>query len=328
MSKKVRVLYHDNCFDGLASAAVFARFYHDALDSQAEINFTGLAHRPGQLIDEDVFNGEENAIVDFKYSRSERLTWWFDHHQSAFVTTEDEAHFRQDRSGKKFYDPGFKSCTKFIASVLKDRFNYDSGQLSELIEWADIVDGAQYPDAKAATELTHPAMKLVAVIETTRDPALLHQIIRDMQQKSLSEIVERPEIDSLIGPIIERQNRSMKTIGDHAECKDGVLYFDVSGYDVEGYNKFIPYYLFPEAVYSVSVSNSPKRTKVSLGYNPWCGRPRMHNLASICERYGGGGHAVVGAISLRPDQLDWAREIAREVVEELRDGLREERRNG
>ena len=28
---RLRILYHDNCFDGLASAAVFARFYREAL---------------------------------------------------------------------------------------------------------------------------------------------------------------------------------------------------------------------------------------------------------------------------------------------------------
>ena len=27
---------------------------------------------------------------------------------------------------------------------------------------------------------------------------------------------------------------------------DGVVFFDLAGYDVEGYNKFIPYYLFPD----------------------------------------------------------------------------------
>ena len=48
----------------------------------------------------EIFDGDENAIVDFKYSSSPRLTWWFDHHQSAFLSPEDAAHFRLDRSGQ------------------------------------------------------------------------------------------------------------------------------------------------------------------------------------------------------------------------------------
>ena len=42
------------------------------------------------------------------------------------------------------------------------------------------------------------------------------------------------------------------------------------------------------------------------------------NLAVICERYGGGGHARVGAISFPPDQLEKARQAAQEIVAELR----------
>jgi nanoRNase/pAp phosphatase (c-di-AMP/oligoRNAs hydrolase) len=44
----------------------------------------------------------------------------------------------------------------------------------------------------------------------------------------------------------------------------------------------------------------------------------MVNLAQVCERYGGGGHARVGAISFPPDQTDKARQAAAEIVAELR----------
>jgi nanoRNase/pAp phosphatase (c-di-AMP/oligoRNAs hydrolase) len=44
----------------------------------------------------------------------------------------------------------------------------------------------------------------------------------------------------------------------------------------------------------------------------------MVNLAQICERYGGGGHARVGAISFPPDQGDRARAAAAEILSELR----------
>ena len=47
-----------------------------------------------------------------------------------------------------------------------------------------------------------------------------------------------------------------------------------------------------------------------------CGK--LVNLAAICERYGGGGHARVGAISFPPDREDEARKAAGEIVAELR----------
>ena len=53
------------------------------------------------------------------------------------------------------------------------------------------------------------------------------------------------------------------------------------------------------------------------GYNPWAPRPRAHNIAAICERHGGGGHPVVGAISLTVDQVDRAKSLGLEIAQEL-----------
>jgi hypothetical protein len=86
---KVRLCFHDRCFDGAASAAVFYRFYRERFHRDAEFRFTGMTHRASGPWEDDVFDGNENAIVDFKYSSSPRLTWWFDHHQSAFLTPAD-----------------------------------------------------------------------------------------------------------------------------------------------------------------------------------------------------------------------------------------------
>src|SRR6267143_2076222 len=83
---KLRVLYHGHCFDGVASAATFTRFYQERIHPEAEVSYAGLLHRPGNLFDLELLDGDENAIVDFKYAPSEKLTWWFDHHESAFLT--------------------------------------------------------------------------------------------------------------------------------------------------------------------------------------------------------------------------------------------------
>jgi hypothetical protein len=93
--------------------------------------------------------------------------------------------------------------------------------------------------------------------------------------------------------------------------------FDLMGTGIDGYNKFIPYYFYPETTYTVSLSQSAFRTKVSVGSNPWAPRPRIHNIAEICERYGGGGHAVVGAVSLKPEDLELGKKITHDIIEEL-----------
>jgi hypothetical protein len=315
---RVRVFYHDHCFDGAASAAFFSRFLEGAFYPDAEFLFTGLAHRASQLFDDSQFDADENAIVDFKYSSNPKVTWWFDHHQSAFLTPQDAEHFRQDQSGKKLYDPSFKSCTLFIRDIAKERFGFTAPDLEQLVYWANIIDGAQYTDARSAVELGAPAMKLTLVIEAAKGSDIVQKIIRWMRCRPLEDIVAEPEIQALYRPLYERHLSSIDLIRSRAYKQDGVLFFDLTGYEMEGYNKFIPYYLFPDSTYTVSVSPSSFRTKISVGSNPWVSGELKHNLATICERYGGGGHARVGAISFEPGELDKARAVAAEIVEELK----------
>ena len=314
----VRVLYHDHCFDGAASAAFFSRFYRGAIRSDAEFAYTGMAHRASQIFDDSLFDGDENAIVDFKYSSNPRLTWWFDHHQSAFLTPEDQKHYEANKTPQKIYDTTYKSCTSYIRDVTRARWGFTAPDLEDLVRWATIIDGAQYSDPKTAVELGSPAMKLTLVIEGSKGSDTVQRIIHLMQSMPLGEIVNLPEIQQIYQPLYRRHLNSLEIIREKSAEADGVITFDLTGYDLEGYNKFIPYYLHPEGRYTVAVSPSSFRTKISVGSNPWAAVEPTHNLATICERYGGGGHARVGAISLEPGQVDEARRIAAEVAAELR----------
>ncbi len=320
---RVRVFYHDKCFDGACSAALFSRFYRERIRDDVQFQYSGLVHRAGALFDESKFDGDENAIVDFKYSTSPKITWWFDHHLSAFLTPDDAAHYERDASTKKFYDPDYKSCTKFIATVAEKRFGFNPAPVADVVEWADIIDGASYPDAKTAVEMQHPAMKLTMVIESSQDPKFIPRLIPLLSSMPLEEIIRQPFVAGLLPPLLKRHEQSIRLLRERAECKDGTVFFDITDQDLEGYNKFIPYYLHPNCIYSVGLSKSTFRTKVAVGSNPWARTDNMVNLAKICERYGGGGHARVGAISFEPDHFEVARKAAREIVEELRASYRD-----
>jgi len=313
----LKICYHGNCFDGVSSAAVFSRFYEERVNPGWDRAFQPMMHRAGGLFDDDVFDGDENAIVDFKYSDSPRLTWWFDHHKSAFLTPADEAHFRADTNGRKFVDATYKSCTKFIADVGAQRFGFNIEPLRDLIEWANMIDGALYQSPAQPVLMKEDALKLAMVIESDRDQQLIERIIRDLATRPLSEVARAPYVTERVEPLSRRHQQAIEIIRRTARVVGPVVFFDVAGEDMEGYSKFIPYYLHPEVTYSVSVSQSTFRSKVSVGSNPWALRPRTHDLAAICERYGGGGHAVVAAISLAPEALVEARRIAAEVVQEL-----------
>src|SRR5688572_1251923 len=210
----VQVLFHDNCFDGAASAAVFTRFYRERVRPDATFTYRGLSHQAGaEGIDAAVFTGDENAIVDFRYSQDSRLTWWFDHHASAFQQPGDEAHFRADTSGRKFHDAHRKSCTKYLADVARERFGWDPSPMADLIHWAEIIDGAQFPSPRMAVALEEPALRIMTVLEANKSPDLIPQVIGRMERgEALAQIAASPLIAQPLAPLLERHQRNIEQV--------------------------------------------------------------------------------------------------------------------
>jgi hypothetical protein len=143
------------------------------------------------------------------------------------------------------------------------------------------------------------------------DTAQLHsrqQSERDLKVQN-DKIVTENGKRSIVGVV----KNTSTTITYHGPT----VSFDLTDTGIDGYNKFIPYYFYPETTYNVALSQSAFRTKISVGSNPWAPRPRTKNIAEICERYGGGGHAVVGAVSLAPGAVELGRRYVKEIIEEL-----------
>ena len=316
---RLKVLYHGNCFDGCASAALFSRFFEEREDGRLEPTvFLPLQHRQRDPFPPDAFDGDVNACVDFRFSPSPRLDWWFDHHASAFQPPTDRATFERDASGQKFWDPAAPSCTGFVARTLHARHGWAAPGLADLISWADVIDAARFPSAAVAVKLEEPALRLMTLVEAAPDPELPRRMILAMRSRPLGEIAAEPWVVEPLAPILDRHFRSIETVRKLARVQGGVVEIDLSETGIEAANKFIAYYLFPDARYTVVVSRDRKRSKVSVGANPWAGTPRTHDISRICERYGGGGHPVVGAVSLDPERLLDARRVASEIAGTLR----------
>jgi hypothetical protein len=316
---RLRILYHGNCFDGSSSAGLFARFYRERVArTDVELTFAPLEHKGnGPAIAPELLDGDVNVCVDFRYTQDPRLDWWFDHHISAFQQPGDEAHFRADRSGHKFYDPKAKSCARFLALTAAEHFGFDIEPVRELVEWAEVIDGALFPNPQMPVELKEPALQLMTWVENNRDPALAERFILDLVARPLEKIAAEPYITAPLVPLLAQHRRTVEVVKRVARLEKGVVYSDLSGEDVGSMNKFIVYYHYPQARYAVGILAAGKRIKISVGSNPWSQVPRTHNIAAICERYGGGGHPVVGAISLAPTEIDRARTIARDITAEL-----------
>lgn len=321
MSRKVVIGHHGHCFDGMCSAVALTRLIETREGGSAlEISYRGLDHQAGgSFVPDAVLAGEINAVVDFRYTMSDRLTWWFDHHVSGIVGVDERAHFDADTSGRKFFDPGYGSCCKLIADVARDRFGVEMPELADMVQWADIIDAARFENATMAVELRAPALQLMTVIEAYGDDAFLTPLMRGLVAgATLNSLAEDSKVQKLFKPLLASHDKTCEAIREKATYDQGVVGFDLVGSGSDRYNKFIPYWLYPDSRYCVAVTASKSRAKVSVGSNPWATVPRTHDIAALCARYGGGGHPVVGAVSLKPDQIDRAREVAAEIAAALK----------
>jgi hypothetical protein len=320
MTRAVSIGYHGHCFDGMCSAAALSRVLSELEGAPLAITCRGLEHGPGgSHVPEGILRGDVNAVVDYRYTTSAKLDWWFDHHESGLAGGAERAHFEADPSGRKFFDPSYGSCTKLVADVAQSRLGVDLGSLAETIAWADMIDAARFPDARTAVELRAPALQLMTVIESHGDDAFMQPRIEALARgASLDELADAAEVRRLFQPLEDQHRAMIDRLARSARCDGGVVTFDLGGSGTDRYNKFIPYYLFPHARYTVAVSAGPSRAKISVGSNPWSEAEQPFDIAAICARYGGGGHRAVGAISLAPDALTRAREIAADIAAELR----------
>ncbi|MBK8173269.1 MAG: hypothetical protein IPK60_23450 [Sandaracinaceae bacterium] len=319
MSKKVTIAYHGHCFDGMSSAAVLTRFFRARMGESTEFTYRGLDHQPGgSFVPNAVLDGEENAVVDFRYTTSPALTWFFDHHKSGIVGEEEQRHFDADTSGQKFFDPTYGSCCKLIVDITKSKFAHEAPELADLVDWADLIDAARFPTPSMPVELKEPALKMMTVVEVHgSDKFLAPRIEKLSRGVTLAEIASEKEVQDFLAPLLTLHEKTLTEIKARARCESGVVTFDLVGLGSDRYNKFIPYWLFPDSRYCVAITAGKSRAKVSVGSNPWAKVSRTHDISAICAKYGGGGHPVVGAVSVPPSEVEKARTIAREIIETL-----------
>jgi hypothetical protein len=321
--KNVVVATHGHCFDGMASAAVFHHLLGSiAPKEQRTFRYRSCGYGPGMsMIPEHWLDGDENAILDFRYTKSSRLTWFFDHHVTGFGSVEEqnealETH-KLDGPTRVFYEPTYSSCTKLISDIASKHFDVSCQKLEPLIQWADVIDAARFSSAEQAVDRSEPVLQLAAVVEHHGDGAFLHNIVPKLLERPVEELAKDPQVAQLFKPISVAQDAFAARVKQAGVVMGSVVLVDLSESAMDASLKFIAYALFPKCVYSVTILRSKHHCKVSVGYNPWSGVARRHDIASICKRYDGGGHPVVGAATFPLAEISRAREVAATIAKEL-----------
>ena len=267
---------------------MFTRLHGHLSGTGASFTYHGAGYGPGQNgVDPKLLNGDVNAILDFRFSAAPQLTWYFDHHVSAFATPAERAAYERavtegGRARRLFHDGAYTSATKLIADVGHDRFGLDRAPTADLVKWADMIDSAAFPDAKMAVECKEPELQLMTVVEHMGDDAFLSKMVPRLLETSLFDVARSEEITQAYEPLRLGHEAFVKLVEQRCEVIDAVVLVDLADEVIEVAGKFVTYALHPESAYSVLVSRSRAKCKISIGYNPCSPVPRRHNSAAIC----------------------------------------------
>ena len=312
------VASHGHCFDGLSSAVLFTRLMHERGLSQAHFEYKACGYGMNQQRAEDkLLVGDENAILDYRFSTSPKLTWYFDHHRTAFQSDEERAAFEAAHPPNFFFDASYSSCTKLIADTAQKRFGFSDPKLDPLVRFADIIDSARFESPEQAIDRSDPLMRLVSVVEHYGDDGFYSLLVPELLQKSLTEVAGSAAISERYKPLGKKHERFVERVRETSVVQGRVVFADMTDGILESVGKFVTYALFPKSVYSVLVGVLKGGPKISVGYNPWSGEPNDVDISAICARYGGGGHPVVGGISFASNEVERARLVAHEIAKEL-----------
>jgi hypothetical protein len=316
---RVIVATHGNCLDGLASATLFTHLIRHLEPAISKIDYRTCIYGPQSApFSPEYFTGQINAILDYRFYAGPELDWYFDHHGTAFSSPEDEATFNSRLSSGRFhFDAKSASCARLVAGVAREQFGLSLGHLEPLVEFADAVDSARYRSAEEALDRSTSKSKFVAVVEHYGNDAFCAAMAEKLLVSPLLEVAELPEISKAYETIARQQQEFLEHVRQCSEDRGAIVVTDISDQEHATFAKFASYLVYPSSTYSVLLGRIPGALKISVGFNPWGPNRRRHDLGTICSRFGGGGHLVVGGIAFAPDDVVSARVVLSKIVDLL-----------
>jgi hypothetical protein len=188
------------------------------------------------------------------------------------------------------------------------------GHLESLVEFADLVDSARFQSAAAALDRSNPRARFLAVVERFGNDDFVSRMVAAFQEMSLDQVASLPESAETFSLIAHEQTDFLDHVRGCTDDRGAVVVSDISDREHPTFAKFASYFLFPQSTYSVLLGRIPGALKIALGFNPWGPRVRQHDLGSICRRFGGGGHPVVGGVAFAPHETRAAQAVLKEIV--------------
>ncbi len=310
MLQDASLYFHFPCFDGIVSAVLAADF----LDSKAwsirefyPVNYTVRSTWLSNRLK------KPSAVVDFLYHPD--ADFWADHHSTSFLSVDVRIAFDQQQDPWKLYRSEAPSCASLLWHYVSDYI--PSERYGEMVKWADIIDSARYSSVEEAIMGDTSALRIRSSLMHKADPTYGILLVRELRNKNLSEVANLPEVNSRYERVRSLTEIGLKRFKESAHLASGdIVVFQTEATKEYIFNRYTPFYFFPEARYSIGLSRSTDGMSIMAMRNPWREFPSVP-LGSIFAKYGGGGHARVGAVVLSREASSRGEDILRELVGEI-----------
>ncbi len=289
-------IYFHNDFDGRASAAVLLCFLGKKGDSVVGFHSMNFHLKPRWAS----FKFKQPAIiVDFIYHP--KAEWWFDHHQTSFIRSSWERRFRQDKLHK--WNPKYPSCASLVLDSLKKDFSFKPpAHLKELAKWLDVIDAANFLSARQAIEFKEPALKLMNFIDTAgRKGDSLAWLIDLMSRYPLSRVIKDKRLRRSLRKLSKDKARALAFYKKNLRVYRRIALIDLGTTNFIDF-RFAAYYLKPKLLYNIIVKETKDGFKFSVGSNPWRRKEIKANIGRMLAKYDGGGHRLVGGVTIKKDK--------------------------
>ncbi|MHB8077244.1 hypothetical protein [Desulfosporosinus fructosivorans] len=298
--QKLNIFFHRD-FDGLVSAAILTKIL--TLNGK----FSDFDYHPVDYDSKDNWLNNRIAspcaVLDFLYHPD--ALYYFDHHNTSFLNKSLKDNFVEDNN--HFWDPSFKSTPSLLKFKFKDQFDFE--RYSDLIEWANKIDSAEYSSPSEIYDYKNTYIVLNKLITHyyNNDQKII-QILNALLDPTLDDYINSER--QVLSNIISEERYFMDIIYERMIIKNNTCFFDQSDINIS-FQRYLSYLYYPNIDYTVGILKKEKGFSVSIGFNPWKQNNAV-NLGELASNFGGGGRKnVAGILS---ESHDKSVEIANNIL--------------
>lgn len=156
----------------------------------------------------------------------------------------------------------------------------------------------------------------------TQDEPYWLSLIRLLRDAPLEEVLRDKEIQRRCRQILGQQEELRAILLNRTTLDENVILVDLRGIrDITDVNRFLVFTLFPTGNISLKIADDMQRadvTAISVGYNIFNTTSNV-NVGALLQKFGGGGHKVVGSCRVPNDQ-------AKQAIKEILKAIKEKNR--